>query len=290
MKDVIAKMREAFSDYAGGDASFSSRIRLPAPGGKGYIAMPGVFNRYSLAGLKTYVGNRKGIRHVLVFSTETAEPIAMIESSRMGQLKTGALPAMVTERLVEGRSHNLCLIGSGFQAETQLEGMHCVLDLERVSVYSRSPEHARSFAERMSSKFSLDVRAYDTAAGALKGATVVNAATNSDKPIFFKADLGESWHVNLCGANIPSRREAGEDVLSGSDLVVVEHMEQAMRESSEIMALRSRHPETRCVELRDIMAGDMPEPHGRTVFKSMGVGLEDLAAAASVLQAMDIIQ
>lgn len=288
MKDTISKMREAFEDYSLGNSSFSSRIRLPFPGGS-HITMPGVFAKYHLAGLKSYVGSRKGIRHTVVFSTETSELIAIIESSHMGRLKTGALPAMVTEKLLKGKNQNLCLIGSGFQAETQLEGMLTIYTLDNVSVYSRTSEHARKFAERMSSKFGIDVNAFDSAGRALKDATIVNAATNSESPIFFRKDLGDHFHINLCGANIPSRMEAGEDVLAISDLVIVEHMEQAMEESSEIQGLRKKHPEVRCVEIRDIMEGNKAGKYEKTIFKSMGVGLEDVAAACSVLENMKLI-
>ncbi len=288
MKDTIIKIREAFEDYSAGNSSFSSRARLPFPKGS-YIAMPGVFAKYGLAGLKTYVGNKSGIRHTVVFSTETAEIIAIIESSNMGRIKTGALPAMVSEKLVHGKNQNLCIIGSGFQAEGQLEGMLSVFDLEMVAVYSKTIEHARKFAESMSTKYGVDIKAYDAVKSALNGATIVNTITNSQSPIFYRKDLGVSYHVNLCGANIPSRVEVGEDVLAESDLVVVEHMPQAMEESAEIKALRMNQPWVKCIEVKDIMGNTFDPSYDKTVFKSMGVGLEDLAAAASLLQRMDVI-
>lgn len=288
MKDTILKIREAFEDYSSGNSSFSSRVRLPFPKGS-YIAMPGVFSKYGIAGLKTYVGNRKGIRHTIVFSTETPEMIAIIESSHMGRIKTGALPAMVTEKLVHGKNQNLCIIGSGFQAEGQLEGMMNVFDLDRVAVYSKTQEHSRKFAEKMSEKYGVDITSYGTAADALRDATIVNTITDSQSPIFYRKDLGDSYHVNMCGANIPSRVEVGEDVLAESELVVVEHMAQAMEESAEIKALRMNQPRVKCVELKDLMGTEFQPSYNRTTFKSMGVGLEDLAAAASILLRMDLL-
>lgn len=288
MKDTITKLEEAFTDYASGNADFSSRIRLPT--GKGsYIAMPGSFNRYSIAGMKTYVSNRKGIRHVMVFNTKTAEPIALIEASRLGQLKTGGLPAMVTRRLLRRRPHKFSLIGSGLQAEAQLEGMISQFDLDDLTVFSRNYKHAEAFAERASRKFGIELKACETVSEALQDADVVNTITNAVEPIIHRKDLGEFYHVNLVGANIPGRVEAAPDVLSESQLVVVEHMEQAMKESTEIIELMNSSNHPRCIELKELMSDSTLSSPDRTVFKSMGVGLEDLAAAASLLQRMDII-
>lgn len=287
MSDTIRVLEEAFMDYASGESSFSSRIRLPFPGGT-YITMPGVLPRYGLAGLKTYVGNRKGIRHVMVFSTESSEPVALIEASRLGQLKTGGLPAMVSRRLLGNGSRRFCLVGSGMQADAQLEGILSVFELESVSVFSRDPRHAERFASVASMKYGIDIKHFDTARAALKDADLISTITSATGPIFTRDDLGDRYHVNLCGANIPTRREVDDSVLSGSDLVVVEHMEQAMSESSEIIEFRKSRPDARCVELKDVMF-DAPSDAKRIVFKSMGVGLEDVAAAAALLRNMDII-
>lgn len=288
MADAISAIREAFKDYALGGSSYTPRVRLPLKKGS-YVVMPGVFGKYKIAGLKTYVGSQSKNRHVVVFDTESGDLLAVIESSRMGQLKTGALPAMVSSILRPEKNQNICIVGSGMQARGQLEGLISVYEPESITVYSRNPAHSRDFAGRMSSMYGVDVRSRDTPAQAMKDATVVSSITNSDTPVFFHRDMGVEYHLNLCGANVPSRMEAGDDVLPQSDLVVVEDMAQAMLESSEIMSYRKNKPDGKWIELRDLM-GNTEIPHGkRTAFKSMGVGLEDIAVAHALLKKMEIL-
>ncbi len=285
MKDAISALEEAFQDYADGMSSYSSRGRLKLSKGA-LVTMPGYLHKYNLAGLKTYVGSQKKHRHVLIFNSKSGEPIALIESSRMGQIKTGALPAMVTKRLVHGGSHSLCIIGSGLQARGQLEGMLAAFPLDSANVYSRTPANAMKFAVEMSSKFGIDIKVHDTASSALKGCTIISSATSSVEPIFSGRDLGETYHANLIGANVPSRREAASDVLDQSGLVVVEDMAQALEESTEIMEMNDR---SKCIELRDLFKFTSPVKEQKTIFKSMGVGLEDIAMSYALLRNMKIL-
>lgn len=285
MKDAISAMEEAFEDYAHGQSSYSGRSRLKLSKGA-LVVMPAYFHKYNITGLKTYVGSQKKYRHVIIFNATTGEPLAMIESSRMGQIKTGALPAMVTKKLLSGKNQSLCLIGSGLQARGQLEGMISAFNLDKVNVYSRTLTRAENFAREMSNKFGIDMRVHETAASALKDCTIVSSATNSEEPIFFRKDLGDNYHINLIGANIPTRREAARDVLDQSQLVVVEDMEQALMESSEIKDIEDK---TKCIELRDLFKSDRQTNEARTVFKSMGVGLEDVAVSGALLKNMKIL-
>lgn len=287
MKDVISVLEEAFEDLANGKSSYSSRGRLKLSEGA-LVTMPGYFNKYNVAGLKTYVGSQKKYRYVLMFNSVSGEPIALIESSRMGQIKTGALPAMVTKKMVHGGSHSLGILGSGLQARGQLEGILAAFPLDSVNVYSRTPGNARKFAEEMSSKFGIDIKVHDTASSALKNCSIISSATSSLEPIFSRRDLGDTYHVNLIGANVPSRREAAVDVLDQSDCVIVEDMPQALEESAEIMGMKDRK---KCIELVDLMKMNSNglNERKRTVFKSMGVGLEDVAAGYALLKNMKIL-
>lgn len=292
MKETIDILEEAFESLASGSSFYRPRERILFDKTV-FNTMPGVFNKYHLAGLKTYIANKES-KHfvVLVFDTINSDLIAVIEADKLGQIRTGALPAMVTRRMVPGGSHGFTVIGSGFQAETQLEGMLKVFDLDSVAVYSRTFKNAQNFASRMSEKFSVDVRAYEKVGDALKDATIVNSITDSNDSIFSRKDLGDEFHVNLCGGNLPMRREAAEDILLESDHVVVEDMEQAMKESGEIISLARNHPEKKMIELADLWKMDKSSYYGsrKTVFKSMGIGLEDVAAAYALFKNMKIIE
>ncbi len=286
--DAISILEEAFSDYAAGKSSYTPRSKLRLEKGA-LVVMPGYFHKYGVTGLKAYVGSQKKHRHVVIFNAATGEALAAVESSRMGQLKTGALPAMVTKKLLKGRNQAACIVGSGFQARGQLEGLAEVFNLERVTVYSRKFENALKFAEEMSSRLGIEVKACETISGALNGSSVVSSATSSNEPLIYRKDLGDTYHVNLVGANVPSRREAANDVLENSDLVVVEDMEQAMSESSEIMDFMKSSTATECIEMKDLFQNSPRENVQKSVFKSMGVGLEDVAVATALLRNMKIL-
>ena len=284
MKETVSILREAFQDLGEGHSSVSPRERLHSDGVV-LNSMPGIFAKYHLAGMKCYIAGKGGARFVvLVFDTRTSDLIAVIEANRLGQIRTGALPAMVSQLILKKKEQEIAIIGSGFQAETQLEGLLSVFDCGLVHVYSRHPENARSFARRMQSKFGVEARAHEKVGEATRNATVISSITNSNEAIFSRKDLGEKYHVNLCGGNLPMRREAAEDVLAESDIVVVENIEQALKETGEIIGFRKNYPQKEMIELKDLVIKPPSKEPDRSVLKTMGVGLEDVAAAYLVLK------
>ncbi|MEM0158229.1 MAG: ornithine cyclodeaminase [Thermoplasmataceae archaeon] len=289
MDDAINILKEAFTDFGKGKAMASPRDRIIMDGVV-YNTMPAVWVSKHIAGMKTYIAGKEGAHFVvLVFDTISNDLIAVIEANRLGQVRTGALPAMVSQMVLKERSQRVSILGSGFQAETQLQGILEVFDPEWVRVYSRNYNHAVSFAKRMTEKFGREVIPSKSVAEALGDATLITSITDSRDPIFSAKDLGEHYHINLCGANLPMRREASDDVLYTSDIVIVEHLDQAMRESAEIMGLKQLHPRKEIVELKDFILQQKQGEYGKSVFKSMGIGLEDIAAAYALLKRMSII-
>lgn len=289
MNEAIQAMEEAFTEYSLGNAVSRPRERLIL-NGIVYNTMPAILEKHHLAGLKTYIASRKGARFVVaVFDTRSLDLVAIIEANRLGQIRTGALPAMVTSRIVKEKHEPVCIIGSGFQAETQLEGLLARFDPDDIRVYSRTYTNASKFARRMSEILGREVKAYEKVSAATMGARIISSITDSNNAIFSRSDLGKKYHVNLCGGNIPDRREATDEVLSEAGLVIAEDIEQALRESGEIIQFHESHPDRKIMELRDFMryTGEMPD---RTVFKSMGIGLEDVAAAYVVLKNMNIFK
>ena len=289
MNETIQVLKEAFIDLAEGKSSVSSRERLTGDGAL-LNTMPAILGKYHLAGLKTYIASREGARFVVVvFDTKSNDLLALIEANNLGRIRTGALPAMVSQLLLKREGQEIAVIGSGFQAETQLEGLLNVFDCGLVHVYSRHINNARMFARRMQSLHGVEVRAHENVRDATKDATVISSITDSNDAIFSSGDLGEKYHVNLCGGNIPSRREAAADVLENSDIVIVEHLEQSMKESGEIIGLMKSKSSPKPIELKDFMSSRTDKHYQKSVFKSMGVGLEDLAAAYLVLKKMGVI-
>ena len=289
MEEVVDVLEDAFVHYGNGKAMASARDRLILDGTV-YNSMPAIDTELGIAGMKAYIAGKTGARFVvLIFNQKDNDLIAVIEADRLGQMRTGALPAMASRLLVKGKKHTLTVIGSGFQAETQLHGMLTQFDLDVVKVYSRNFSHARKFATEMEKKFGIEIKAEETAKAALKDSTLINSITNSNEAIFSRAVLGDEYHVNLCGGNLPMRQEAADDVLSMSDLVVTEHLDQSLRESGEIIHFVKDHG-GKPVELKDA-AINREKYHGRkkTVFKTMGIGLEDIATGYLLLKNMKLL-
>ena len=286
MGETIKILREAFEDLGRGNSSVSPRDRLQSDGVV-LNSMPGIFAKYHLAGMKNYIAGKGGARFVvMVFDTKSSELLAVIEANRLGQVRTGALPAMASQLILKKKEQEIAIIGSGYQAETQLEGLLTVFDSGLVHVYSRHIENARGFARRMQSKFGVEARVHEKVADAARNATVISSMTNSNEAVFTRKDLPDRYHVNLCGGNLPMRREAAEDVLVHSNLIVVEHLEQSLKESGEIIGFRKNHPDREMIELKDMVLNPPSKSPERSVFKTMGIGLEDVAAAYLVLRKM----
>lgn len=289
IKEVIDILEEVFTSYGRQKAVSAARERL-IYNGTVLNSMPAIVEKLGLAGSKTYIATRKGARFVvLLFDLNTSDLVAVIEANKLGQIRTGALPAMVSRLVLKKKNPVFTLIGSGYQAETQLSGMLSAFDVSDVRVYSRNFENAKNFSVRESKRHGIDIKAFENVEKALDGADIVNTITDSNEAIFSRSALGDEYLVNLAGGNLPFRREVSEDVLEESDLIVVEHLEQAMKESGEIIEMVRSHPERKIHELKDMMMN--PETYSgkkRIVFKAMGIGLDDVAAGYLVLKSMGL--
>ena len=279
MKECIEELRKAFMSYGKGLSDTHPRDRIIVD--KNILnTMPGYYAERHLAGLKTYYSGSKGIHFtVLIFNTERPEDLYLIEANALGQIRTGALTAMATSEIVRKKSINFTLIGSGFQAESQFLGMKEMFNLDNAFVYSRNPEHSKKFADRFGIQQAENLEV-------LKESDVITTITNSNTPIFNYSQLPDEYHINLAGSNFPIRREAAPDVLDKSDIVIVENHGQALKESSEIMGMENK---SKIIELKDYVINKEKYSGNKTIFKSMGIGLEDVAAGYVILKNMGLL-
>ena len=279
MKECIEELRKAFMSYGKGLSDTHPRDRIIVD--KNILnTMPGYYAERHLAGLKTYYSGSKGIHFtVLIFNTERPEDLYLIEANALGQIRTGALTAMATSEIVKKKSINFTLIGSGFQAESQFLGMKEMFNLDNAFVYSRNPEHSKKFADRFGIQQAENLEV-------LKESDVITTITNSNTPIFNYSQLPDEYHINLAGSNFPIRREAAPDVLDKSDIVIVENHGQALKESSEIMGMENK---SKIIELKDYVINKEKYSGNKTIFKSMGIGLEDVAAGYVILKNMGLL-
>jgi ornithine cyclodeaminase/alanine dehydrogenase-like protein (mu-crystallin family) len=289
LAEAIGQMRAAFEALARGEAQNQSRRRMVLPTGSVLHSMAGAWGGYF--GAKLYSTHARCGAHFLflLYRAEDGRPLALMEANHLGQIRTGATSGLATDLLAARDATGLGMIGSGFQARTQLEAVAAVRRLRRVRVWSPTREHREQFAEEYRGKLEADVRAVASAREAVEGAEIVVTATSAREPVLEADWVTPGAHINAIGSNHARRRELPAQLVQRAGLIVVDSIEQARIESGDLLlALDDADwQSSRLVELKDIVAGGVPpeqQPGATTLFKSHGLGLEDVAAAAWVYE------
>jgi len=211
---------------------------------------------------------------VVLFSARTGEPLAVMDGHTLTAMRTAAVSAAVTKRLSSPDSRILALLGSGIEAASHLDALRQVRTFDEVRVWSRTPEHAARFAAQHGAT------AMD-AESAVRGADVIVTATPAQTPILKGAWLKTGAHVNAVGAPMPTWRELDDEAMA--NVVVVDSRESVLEESGDIILSRCRIH----AEVGEIFAGSKTIPTSETtVFKSVGVAIEDVATAKLVFDAV----
>jgi alanine dehydrogenase len=285
MKDAIALVRGAFEGLASGDALNQPRRRLALPSGSVLHYMAGSSPSYF--GAKVYSTHRSYGAHFifLLYRAEDAEPLALFEANALGQIRTGAASGFATELLAREDSRTVAVIGSGFQARTQLEAVASVLNLKSALVWSRSPEKRNAFAAECAAFAAVEPA--HTAEQAVRGADVVITATNAKDPVIESGWVEPGTHINAMGSNQATRRELPSDLVRRADLIAVDCLEQARMESGDLLLGLKPGEWDRVVELKNVMSGRSQgrlRPDQITIFKSNGLAAQDVAAAGFIYE------
>lgn len=287
MKEAIEAVVEAFRALASGEASNQPRRRLFLPTGSVLHQMSGWFRGYY--GLKVYAANvKKGALsfHVLLYDAAAAQPLALIEANALGQIRTGAATGVATDLLALDGPVVAGMIGTGFQAWTQLEAVAAVRPITEARVWSRSAEKRQRFAERAAAAFHFQVTAPETAEDAIRGANVVITATYAKEPVIDDGWIAPDTLVNAAGSNQANRREIPAELVRRAALIAVDSIEQARDEAGDLLLAvpESEWPSLPLVELKDLIGGGAAPRGGVTIFESLGLGVEDIAVAARVYE------
>jgi ornithine cyclodeaminase/alanine dehydrogenase-like protein (mu-crystallin family) len=283
MPVCIELMQTAFERLASGEAINHPRRRLILPTGSVLHYMVGGDGQYY--GAKIYATNPRYGAHFLflLYRAADAQPLAIMEANHLGQIRTGAASGLATRFMAREDAATLGIIGSGFQARTQLEAMLAVRSLQEVRVWSRDPVKRAAFAAETKT------RAVETAEEAVRGAQIVVTATNAKEPVLSADWIEPGTHINAMGSNQATRREIPAELVRRADLIAVDSIEQARVESGDLlMALKEEDwSSPRIAELKDVVAAGVPArttPHQITLFKSVGLAVEDVIAAAYVYE------
>lgn len=284
MPEALDAVERAFTAQGQAEVLNNPRQRLYLPDGVFHLMGAAVLSE-GVFGFKAYASFAPKTRFLFfLYDADNGNLLCVVEADRLGQIRTGAASGVATRYMARHDARTLGIIGSGWQAETQVEAVCTVRPIARVKVYSRHIERREQFAERMSARLGISVVAADTAEEAVRGSAVVVCATTAREPILFGEWLDDGTHINAIGANALSRREMDVSVFARCQTVAVDDKEQAKVESGEILtAIEARKLNWRQVhEMADIVVGRVP---GRTdsaevtLFKSLGVALEDVAVA-----------
>jgi ornithine cyclodeaminase/alanine dehydrogenase-like protein (mu-crystallin family) len=275
--DLMSAMKVALADFSSGGVLQPLRNWLAVEEGKRFMGVMPVATRHAM-GVKLvclYPCNAGTLiptvmATVLLLRPDTGEAIAILEAGVLTAMRTAAVSAAVTDHLSSPDSRVLALLGSGVQASSHLEALSRVRAFDEVRVWSPTRANAERFAA-LHGATAMD------AESAVRGADVIVTATPAHDPILKGAWLKRGAHVNAIGAPMPAWRELDDEAMS--NVVVVESRAAARHESGDVILSHAAIH----AEVGEIFAGAKTAPvEETTVFKSVGLAVEDIAAAKLV--------
>ena len=250
---------------AGGDAAYGLKAICIFPGNPA-------------AGLDSHQGV------VLLSSTQTGEPLALLNASAVTEIRTAAVSAVATGLLARADATELAIIGTGVQARSHLLAIAAVRPLTGIRVAGRDQAKARRFAEDMRERAPVPVTACGSAADAVAGAGIVVTATSSAEPVLRRDWLAPGTHINAVGACVPQARELDTETMTAAALFT-DSRESATSEAGDYLLAQAEGaigPGHIRAEIGEVLTGAAPGRAGDaeiTVFESLGLAAEDLAAA-----------
>lgn len=287
MEAALFAVESVLRRQADGSALNLPRQRLMAGPDTHVNTMMASDSELGVFGFKTYT-YAGGVYRFFVFLSDnrTGDLLAIVEANRLGQLRTGAATGVATSFLARPDAAAVGVIGSGFQARTQLEAVSKVRDLTSAKVYSRNPDGRSAYASEMSEQLGMDVKPVESAHASVEGADIVITITTSRTPVLLGEWLEPGMHVNAVGGADPYVTELDDAAVQRADLIVVDDRAQARIESGELMMTAGRGLVLweQMVELWEIVTGFSVKPARQhpedvTLFKSLGMALWDIAVA-----------
>jgi len=277
---LIPAIERALADLSAGRVVQPMRVVLPVGDHGGFFGVMPAYAGALGAKLVTFYPDNRGLptHHALIalFRPETGEPLAVMDGRLITEMRTAAASAAATKTLARANVSTLGILGSGVQARSHLEALQQARSFRDVRLYS--PHGAARVAAE------LGVRAAATAEEAVRGADLVVVATTSRTPVLLGEWLSPGAHVNAVGATRPDWRELDDEALRRAR-IFVDSREAASKESGDVIAALAAGAEV--AEVGEVFGGVRSGRRSAdeiTLFKSVGVAVEDVAAAAIVLE------
>jgi alanine dehydrogenase len=296
MDEAIEVMRRGLTLLAEGDVVMPLRQMIPLPGGDRVLGlMPSYLGGLDAVGVKviaafpanfgTEYDTHQGV--VLYFDTERGLLRAIVDATSITAIRTAAVSGLATDFLARADAGDLAIIGAGTQAHTHLQAMRAVRPVRRVRVFSVPAESAAVFAARETRLQGLEVEVAATAREAVAGADLICTTTTASEPVVLGAWVSPGAHINAVGAYTPATRELDSALVSGARLYA-DRRASLLGEAGEFLIPKGEGligDEHIVGEIGEVLLGKAPvrtSPDEITLFKSLGIAIEDLAAAHHV--------
>lgn len=298
MKDIVDAVETAFIQLSTGSPEMPvrSHISIAEPEGTA-LFMPSYMKPTGMIGVKTvtlFEDNRKtGIPYiqgmVCLFDGSNGSPRAVLDGMTITALRTGAASGLATRLLARPGSTTCTIFGAGVQGRTQLEAVCAVCDIEQATIFDTFQKASEKFAEEMSQQLNIEVKVAATSKEAVSQADIICCATISETPVFDNRDLSPGVHINAVGSYKPHVQEVPEEMVLRSRLFV-DHRLSALEETGDLIIPIKKGLMTEdhiVAEIGEVAAGKIQartSDEEITFFKSVGVAVQDLAAAAVILK------
>jgi len=252
--------------------------------------LPAAAKTLGVIGFKAYTTSKTGTRfHVTLYDAKSGMMIAIIEADLLGQFRTGAASGVATKKLARPEAATAGCFGTGKQARTQLLAVCKVRTIRQVKVYGRDPGRCKEFAARLTAETGVEVIPVEQPEAAARDLDIVITATNAREPVLRGEWLGTGQHLNVIGSNFLAKSEVDVEVFRKANRVVVDSKEQAKLEAGDFVAALDAGVLhwADVQELAPVLTGRNPGRESSkdvTVFKSLGLGIEDIALAVRIVE------
>lgn len=293
MPTSLVVVEEAFRQLAAKKAVNVPRARVSAPGVMLHTLSASA-EYLSLIGWKAYTTTRAGMRfHVSAYDIQTGAMRALIEANWLGQLRTGAATGVAAKYMARPNANTVGIFGSGLQAQTQVMAICSALPIRRVEVFSRDAERRTAFARNLAERCGTEVVPVETPRQAASNKDVVITASTCKSPVFDGRDLADGTLVCAIGSNFWSKAEIDVETVRRARTIVCDSIEQCRIEAGDFAAALAAGT-TRWEamhELADVVSGQVlgrQSPTDVTLFKSVGLALEDVAMAGELIRRAEL--
>jgi alanine dehydrogenase len=299
MREAIQAVKEGFIQCSSGKAAVPLRTNLPLSAGDTLLVMPAwlpASGALSTKLLTVFPGNRaRGLPTiqavVILMDAKTGAPAALMEGSVLTALRTGAASGLATSLLARREAGTLAILGAGAQARTQMEAVCAVRDIRSLRIYDVSAAAAEAFRTQTAARggpFPADIHVAASPGEAVRDADILCTATTAKSPVFRDADLKKGVHINAIGSYTPGIQEVPSETVLRARLFV-DSRSAALEETGDlIIPIKEGSMDRSHIlgELGELASGNV---EGRisdgdlTLFKSVGLAVQDAAVAAAIL-------